>query len=148
MRPSNLRLKSYFVTELHVIANREFEPEKAVKLRLEDVLAEHECVVHEEHSRDWQIRLRVKHAHNPESNSPYSFAIEIVGSFTVQEEVPDDKVEEFARVNGSSVLFSTAREVLRSNMANGPFVPIVLPTVCFLDPPNNVRANSSQEQDS
>jgi preprotein translocase subunit SecB len=135
MRPSNLQLKRYFITELHLTANEDFDPEKEVRLRLEDVLAEPECIVREKHPREWQIRLRVRHAHTPESNSPYNFAVEIVGFFRVHEDVPDESVEKFARVNGSSILFTTAREVLRSSMANGPFDPIVLPTVCFFDPP-------------
>ncbi|NQU39528.1 MAG: hypothetical protein HQ523_06215 [Lentisphaerae bacterium] len=47
--------------------------------------------------------------------------------------MPDERVGQFALVNGASVLFGTAREVLRSVMTNGPYEPILLPTVCFLD---------------
>jgi len=134
MRPSNLQLKNYVVTEIAVTANKDFDPEKPVELGLEDVVAEPQCMMIEENAREWQIALRMKHSQNTESNSPYFFMIELVGFFGIGDSVPDDKIEEFARVNGSSVLYSTGREVLRSTMSMGPFLPIMLPTVCFYDP--------------
>jgi preprotein translocase subunit SecB len=134
MRPSKLLLKQYVVTELTVTANRDFEPDKPVELGLEDLVSDPECDVSEENAREWQITLRMKHSQNTESNSPYFFMIELVGFFGVEDGVPDEMIAEFVRVNGSSVLYSTAREVLRSIMTMGPFLPIMLPTVCFYDP--------------
>ncbi|NQU39531.1 MAG: protein-export chaperone SecB [Lentisphaerae bacterium] len=133
MRPSNLQLRCYFVTDLTVTANQAFDPAKEVNVLLDDLLTEPECLVKGDDEREWQISLRVSHTPNPENNVPYSFSIELVGFFGIERVVPEEKVEQFAFVNGASVLFSTAREVLRSVMTNGPYDPILLPTVCFLD---------------
>jgi preprotein translocase subunit SecB len=133
MRPSNLQLKCYFVTDLNISANQTFDPDSATNLLLEDLVAEPECTPNEEDEREWQISLRVSHTQTPESNAPYFFSIELIGFFKIEDTVPDERVKQFATVNGASVLFSTAREVLRSGMANGPYEPIILPTVCFLD---------------
>lgn len=133
MRPSNLQLKNYMVTEINVTANKEFDPGKPVTLGLKDVVTEPQCTILNDNPRDWQICLRMKHSPNTKSNSPYFFTIELVGIFGIEDVVPDDQVGDFARVNGSSVLYSTGREVLRSIMSMGPFLPIMLPTVCFYD---------------
>jgi len=77
--------------------------------------------------------MNIRHTQNPESNSPYFFAVDLVGFFRIDESLPETMVEKFAYVNGSSVLYSSAREILRNAMADGPYDPIMLPTVCFLD---------------
>jgi len=134
MRQSNLQLKHYIVTEISVTANKDFDSEKQVKLGLRDVVADPQCERSNDNPRNYQITLRMKHSQNTKSNSPYFFMIELVGFFSIDDVVPEEKVEEFAFVNGSSVLYSTGREVLRSVMSMGPFLPILMPTVCFFDP--------------
>ncbi len=144
MRPSNLQLNCYFVTDINVTANQAFDGSKEIGLRLRDVVAEPDCTASNDDSREWQVRLRVSHLQDEESNSPYFFSIELVGFFRILDRVPDEGVERFVSVNGASVLFSTAREVLRSVMANGPYDPILLPSVCFLD---SVPEAKAAEQD-
>lgn len=143
MRPSNLQLKNYMVTEINVTANKDFDPEKPVKLGLKDVVTEPQCTIVNDNPRDWQICLRMKHSHNTKSNSPYFFIIELVGFFGIEDVVSGDQVEDFARVNGASVLYSTGREVLRSIMSMGPFLPIMLPTVCFYDTKSKAECKAS-----
>ena len=134
MKPSALQLRNYIVTELSVSANRTFDPDKKVQLGLPDVTVESECVADKKDGRAWQIVLRIKQAQSAESNSPYFFMIEMAGFFMVSKAVSDERVAEFVEVNGASVLYSTAREVLRSTMAMGPYLPILLPAGCFFDP--------------
>jgi preprotein translocase subunit SecB len=133
MRPSALLLKRYIVTEVNVAANRVFDPAKPVNLGLQDVVVEPVYRPNEKNPREWQIILRVKHSQKAECNAPYFFMIELVGFFTVNESIPDANVRVFAEVNGASVLFSTAREVLRSLMCMGPYQPILLPAACFFE---------------
>ncbi len=133
MRPSSLLLKSYIVTDVNVSANPAFDPEKPVNLGIRDLIVEPECRPNEKNPRDWRIFLCVKDAQNKDSNSPYSFRIELVGFFEVEEKVPVKTLDVFACVNGTSVLYSTAREVLRSLMSMGPYQPILLPAVCFFE---------------
>ena len=133
MRPSALLLKSYIVTDVNLTANRAFDPEKPVNLGIRDLIVEPDCRKDDKRARDWRIFLCVKDAQNNDSNSPYSFRIELVGFFEVEEQVPAKTQDVFACVNGTSVLYSTAREVLRSLMSMGPYQPILLPAVCFFE---------------
>ncbi len=133
MKASALQLKQYIVTELSLAANRSFNPEKDVHFSVPDVVGEPECSPDEKNGREWQNVLKLKHSQSAESNSPYFFMIEIVGLFSVDKSVLDEKVPEFVKVNGASVLYSSAREILRSTMTMGPYLPILLPTISFCD---------------
>lgn len=133
MRPSNIELEGYFVTELNISANLTFDAKKPTGLTSDDLVTEPECLKKTENPRHWQIRLKVKNAENGKPNTPYFFSIALVGFFKVMDAVPDQRVAEFAKVNGASILFGTAREVLRNAMSQGPYAPILLPAVCFLD---------------
>lgn len=147
MKPSALQLKHYILTELSLSANRSFDPGKKVQLALRDIVAAPECRMARKEGRECQIVLRIKHSQSAESNSPYFFMIEMIGFFAVSQSVPDDRVAEFAEVNGSSVLYSTAREVLRAAMALGPYLPILLPAVCFFDPkPKRVEKKGNESE--
>ncbi|MFO7535357.1 MAG: protein-export chaperone SecB [Kiritimatiellia bacterium] len=133
MNASALQLKQYIVTELSLSANRKFDLEKDVHFSVPDVVGEPICTPDEKNGREWQIVLKLKHSQSVESNSPYFFMIEIVGLFSVDKSVLEEKIPEFVRVNGASVLYSSAREILRSTMTMGPYLPILLPTISFCD---------------
>ncbi|MEA1929019.1 MAG: protein-export chaperone SecB, partial [Candidatus Auribacterota bacterium] len=47
---------------------------------------------------------------------------------------PDENIESLVRINCPAVLYSTAREILRSVMAQGPFPALILPTGTFNKP--------------
>jgi len=133
MRPSSIELERYFVTDLNVSANLTFDESKPTGLTIDDLATEPECFSEKVDPRHWMIRLRVKNTENKERNTPYFFSIEVAGLFNVSETVPSERVGEFARINGASILYGTAREVLRNAMSLGPHAPILLPAVCFLD---------------
>ena len=134
MRPSNLQLKQYMVSEISVTANKDFNPDESINFDINELVSEPECILISEDNREWQVVLRLKHSQSAKSNSPYSFLIELVGFFSVNDAMDKTRMEQFVKVNGSSVLYSTGREVLRSIMSMGPYLPIMLPTVCFFDP--------------
>ncbi len=133
MRPSSIELERYFVTDLNVSANLTFDENKPTGLTIDDLATEPECFSEKADPRHWMIRLRVKNTENKERNTPYFFSIEVAGFFKVNENVPSERVGDFARINGASILYGTAREVLRNAMSLGPHAPILLPAVCFLD---------------
>ncbi len=133
MKPSSLQLRLYFVTDLSVSVNPEFDPDEEVNLHLGNITINSENTQKEDNDREWQIKLTVRHTQNQHSNSPYFFAIDLLGFFSIDESMPTEMVEKFAFVNGSSVLYSSAREILRNAMADGPYSPIMLPTVCFFE---------------
>ena len=48
-------------------------------------------------------------------------------------------------VNGSSVLYSAARQILRNAMSSGPFNPLLLPTASFVEPPVQAKTSNVAE---
>ena len=133
MRPSSIELERYFVTDLNVSANPEFEEGESTGLSIEDLSTEPECFSEKEDKRHWMIHLKVKNTAKKESNTPYYFSVTVVGFFKIHNVVSDENVGDFAKINGASILYGTAREVLRNVMSMGPHGPILLPAVCFLD---------------
>lgn len=133
MRPSSIELERYFVTDLNISTNTEFDNSKPTGLTIRDLVTEPECYSEKADRQHWMIRLKVRNTDNKERNTPYFFSIEIAGFFSVVDSVPEDRVADFVKINGASILFGTAREVLRNAMSLGPYAPILLPAVCFLD---------------
>ena len=82
----------------------------------------------------WQVNVQVQQQNLPvEKNAPYHFAIEVVGFFRWLKADQSDSLKETVFVHAASMLYGVAREVLRENMARGPFSPMILPTVNFMD---------------
>lgn len=134
MKSAALQLNCYFVTELNVTANRQHDPKSPITLSDENLVIKPDFMVQQGESRRWQVTLRIQQQGGPSTNPPYFFTVEMVGLFSVAANYPEDKVEWMVRTNASSVLYSTAREVLRSAMAQGPYCPLLLPTVSFYTP--------------
>ncbi len=133
MKPetSKLLLDNYFLAELFVRANGDFDPKAPMNLSAKDLTIESVAVKIAGDVRQWQVTLRVFHQLKDEVNAPYSFRVEAVGFFSVAESCPEDHAEWLVKTNASSVLYSVAREALRNAMATGPWKPILLPTVSF-----------------
>jgi len=134
MIQATLQLKYYFVAELSVIANRDHDCTKPIELTNENLVVTPTFIPDPEDSRLWQVTLRIQQQSGPSVNAPYFFTVELTGFFSVAPECPDNKVEWMLRTNATSVLYSTAREVLRSAMSQGPYCPLLLPTVSFYTP--------------
>lgn len=133
MRPetSKLLLDNYFLAKLSVEANARFEPKEPMNLSANDISVESVSVRIGGDVRKWQVSIKVFHQSKDGVNAPYFFCVEAVGFFSVAESYPEDREEWLVKTNASSVLYSAAREALRSAMAAGPWKPVLLPTVSF-----------------
>lgn len=138
--PSPLKCRGYFVTELMVTANPEYDAKTSAKLDFKDlqVEASAEAVPNESGTRVWRVMLHVRQNVGPEKNAPYNFGIVLLGHFEVHPEYPDAKIRQLVSINGSSILYSAARQILRDAMHNGPFDALLLPTVSFSELPQDV----------
>lgn len=133
MQTSPMQLKHYFVTDLNVTTNRQHKSGQSIKVSDADLKINTDFLLQEEESNNWQVTLRVQLQASPETNAPYYFMVELVGYFSVAE-IYKGPPDWLVRTNAPSVLYSTAREVLRSAMSQGPFCPLLLPTASFYDP--------------
>ena len=135
---SPLRLDRYFLKELHFTLNEGFDRGKKSSaigatppdMKLSVVSAEQNPT----NPLQWRFELKIILPPDPEGAFPYTFSTVIVGYFTVSDKFPAARAEEMARANGPALLYSGARELVRSVTGRGPYPPVVLPSVTFIQP--------------
>src|SRR5437868_7008713 len=100
MKPSPLGLNDYFISDLHFSANSQFDPKREVLIEHDDFRVE----LHTEPEPDlrWHVTLKLHYQPAADSNVPYRFIVEIVGSFSVAEFLPTEKTDRLVRTNGAS----------------------------------------------
>jgi preprotein translocase subunit SecB len=128
---SPLRIEKYNLKELNfqVIQDIELSKEDIEKLEVPEIgiFANTEEVSSE--NRRWKCEIIVKTVEK--INSPYNFKISLVGFFVVDKNYPPEMVEQLAKFNCPSILYSTAREMLTTTIRRSPFPPVMLPSVMF-----------------
>ena len=135
MIASPLTLRNYFVEKLTFSANPEFEPDKVVSLELDDIRIESLLrEVGEGDASVWQVNLRLVQNVPAERNAPYNFSVVLIGFFEVAPEYPEDRRRRLVETNARSILYGTCREIVRATTAQGPYGPMLLPSVSFYEP--------------
>lgn len=134
MRAAQVQLTNYFVSELQFTANRGFDADAGSTISVDDLQVTTSANPRPESPLEWQITLRIALNAPPERNAPYAFLVEMIGFVNVDESVSNERVERFARINGTSLVFSAAREIIKAATSRGPFPPLLLPTVTFWEP--------------
>ena len=145
MKAAQIQLTNYFVSELQFAANRDFKLDSPSSVAAEDLQVTHHASSKGENKRQWQITLRIALNASPDSNSPYSFLVEMIGFIDVVESVSDDRIERFARINGTSLIFAAAREIIKAATSRGPFPPLLLPTVTFWEPKQEAQQQEAPQ---
>ncbi len=140
MKIASLQLEWYFISDLHLTANKEFDQSKAAEIKYENLTVDVACTADKDDNRKWQVTVRVKHQGSADTNSPYTFSLEMIGFARVAKTYPDQSVEKLVRTNGPSMLFGVAREVLRDLTSRGPHVTVFLPSVSFYESTGGVAA--------
>jgi len=152
MKAAQIELTNYFVSDLQFTANHGFDAEKPSTIAIEDLQATSQATPKEDDPRSWQITLRIALNAPVERNAPYSFTVEIIGFIHVADSVKDDRIERFVRINGTSLIFSAAREIVRAVTSRGPFKALLLPTVTFWEakpePPSEAEPETETESES
>ena len=133
VKASHLQLKRYFVTQLNIIANPAFDVAKGVVQKQSDLNVSGEMSLNDDPVL-FQIRLNIKIQPGAESNLPYAIVIEIVGIFKSGFTGPKEDIERVVFINGSSMLYGTAREIVRASTAFGAYSQTLLPSIIFWDP--------------
>jgi len=65
---------------------------------------------------------------------PYELKATIVGFFTMNDSIPTDIVPKNALLNGPSILYSTARDLIMSLSSRTGFPSLLLPTIIPSEP--------------
>lgn len=146
MKPhaSPISCDNYFVTEMNLSANDGYDPEKDSDLDISDIQVESNIAKVTPDGDQWAVALSVEQNVPAEKNAPYNFVVRLVGLFTMVEGLTAERVEQLLLTNGSSILFSAAREILRDMTAKGPYSPLLLPTLSFFPMPKEEKAPAEE----
>lgn len=135
MKPAPINLLEYFVTDLALSANPEFAVERPIETKEGDfeVKVRQQPAPKEADDHRWQVTLEIIHQSVKGTNAPYAFRVVMVGFFKSESYVKPEDEERMVRIQGASVLYGMAREIVRAMTGRGPHRPVILPTVSFYD---------------
>ena len=136
MKPAQISLIEYFATDLVLGTNHAFAPDKPVQFDNKDLHVDVSVRQNDKAPRDgnrWQVTIEIRHQPAPGVNFPYSYRVVLVGQFGISATVKPDDEERWVKVQGSSVLYGMAREIVRALTGRGPYRPVILPTLSFYE---------------
>ncbi len=136
MKLARINLIEYFATDLMLGTNNAFATDRPVQFEDKDLMVNVTAKKNETAPRDggrWQVTIEIRHQPAPGVNFPYSYRVVLVGQFGVQDGVQSDDEERFVRIQGASVLYGMAREIVRALTGRGPYRPVILPTMNFYE---------------
>ncbi len=133
MRISPLELTSYYIEQLSFAMEEGFVPgeERVEIVPPELLLLEVQSASNPDDAREIMYQLRVELAAG--SGLPYAFHIVLAGFFRIGADVPSEQAAAMADANAPAVLYGSAREAIAAATGRGPFPPLALPSVHFLD---------------
>lgn len=125
-----LQLDQYVFSKLRVETNLGHKPESiapTVNVQIQAGVGPVEGV-----ENKYQVTLEIGSLRAPDGTGtlPYDVAFQVVGQFSVLDPSFPDK-EKLLRINGTSILYSAAREMILIMTSRGPWGPYQLPTVNF-----------------
>lgn len=144
-----LRLERYFFTKINMESNPDFKASDAPASNpLEtEVGVNVELLKHVENPV-FQLTLTLDHFLAKEAHLPYKIALQIVGIFAINPEPMPTNLERLITVNGASILYSAARELVLLLTGRGPWSPLQLPTINFHSaiPENQEKASKTTQK--
>ena|SRR5438874_12301643 len=94
------------------------------------------------------IGLHLKFLPRPDSDKmpAYTGEISIEGEFQLAEGLPADRQQVMAIANGAGILFGAVREMLLNVTARGPWPPLMLKTLHFIDMAKEMVAQTKAKE--
>ena len=139
MKLSPLQLSFYQVMELSVAYRSEHDPDKpepdTICHGMEAYLHVDRDQSHESYENTcWHVALRLSFQPLDDDNSRYSFVAGLLGVFFCANETPKGlDAETLVGVNGTSILYGIARDLILTISEKGPWGALTLPTMSFTD---------------
>lgn len=126
-----LQLERYVFTKLEIETNQDYVPQEVspdnpIKLRLDIGLGEHS-----EDPTKFQVSMGIDELRAEKGVLPYRIALQVVGQFSVAQNFKPDDLKKLVQVNGASMLYSAARELVLLVTSRGPWSAFQLPTISF-----------------
>lgn len=145
MELSSLQLEGYYVKELSFSVRPDMEaeatytfapglqlqPASTVKSESIKINSSVVAAVSESEPNRFRVELTIESAVDPIIRYPYPFRVVMVGFFRYEGDPSLEESRQIISVNSSTLLYSSAREVLAAATGRGPFPGVQLPTVSF-----------------
>lgn len=137
MQASSLQLESSAITRLHVEANKAFPKDRAKQRFNQFAEAEFESSVEvatdANDTHRYFVKLEMRLPGTEESPTPYALDVEMIGIFSCSLE-EDSRRQQLVEINSPAVLYGSIRELVMQITSRGPYTPLMLPTVNFINP--------------
>lgn len=126
-----LQLERYVFTKLEIEANPDYAPREVasdnpIKLRLDIGLGEHN-----EDATKFQVIVGIDDLRSESGALPYRISLQVVGQISAAKDFKPDDLKKLVQVNGASMLYSAAREMVLLVTGRGPWPAFQLPTISF-----------------
>jgi preprotein translocase subunit SecB len=128
MKNSPLQLERLVFTKVIVRADPSGNPQGEWTVH-----TSHEVVAKQKDRRKWIAALDVTVKPKGDVKLPYEIELQVVGHFTVSQQWAEEKIDQLVGVNGCTILYSAAREMVSNLTARGPFPSVLLTSVSFTD---------------
>jgi len=146
---SPLRLDKYFLKELHFALYEGFDHARVPDDELTTPNVYVEVISSDQNPNNplqWRFELNLELLEPEEGQFPYKVETTVVGYFTVSSHYPAEKAESLARVNGPSLLYSTARELIALVTGRSQYAALLIPVASFLGRPQSTEAKAASKQ--
>lgn len=151
MSQTPLRLESYFFPKLQVEAIREYVPGEARTEQDVELGVNVGLVGNEQEPTRFQLMLNIEKISAKNGLLPYQISLEAVAIISVDPEYKHPDLKRLVQINGASMLYSAARELVLMVTGRGPWGSLQLPTINFhgaIPPSSAARSPAEQKADS
>ncbi len=145
MKHSPLQLLRYVVADMSCTATPSFDPQKPFDPAVTEQLSINAIVTPQKApdnfpGHSWSVEVSIAQTLKEGQNFPYTFKVSLIGFLACRDGFSAAAEEEqFVRVNGSSMLYGAARELVRSLTSRGPWGELFIPSISFYDKDSKLK---------
>ena len=152
MKLAPLQLSDYFLTDLTLQANPDFDSSKPAGDCVETLqVSPHYSQTSDkgEQGTEWFVSLEISQTIPEGGNLPYAFSLRIQGTVLATPHLSGVKLQRAMHANGPAMLFGAAREIIRAATGRGPWNAVIIPSTNFLlglpplEPPPTVATETT-----
>lgn len=135
MKLAPLQLADYFLTDLSLQANPDFDSSKPADDPVETMVvvpSYSQSASEEGQDTRWLVILEISQTIPDGANLPYAFNLRIQGTVIASPHLSGVKLQRAMHANGPAMLFGAAREIIRAGTGRGPWPAVIIPSTNFL----------------
>lgn len=132
MSQTPLRLETYFFPKVQIEANPDYSPKDEPEEQNVQLSVNVGLLGSEQEPTRFQLTLDIEKISVKVGSLPYQILLEAVAFISVDPTIKHPDIKRLVQINGASMLYSAARELILMVTGRGPWGSFQLPTVNFL----------------